>query len=148
MANRPLPPDPAGGQCCDWGYCSGPSNGWRWHNEHGWLPVCDNHTGGPKAAKAGVYVADCRECDMCGGCETHEGCTTDLRHLDWFMQFASPGETPCGQPYTRHGTPYICAKPAGHGGEWHMARTGDGWPNTPAHSALDQPQEPTEDNDE
>jgi hypothetical protein len=58
MTDRPLPPDPAGGQCCDWGYCTGPSNGWRWHNEHGWLPVCDNHTGGPKAAKAGAYVAD------------------------------------------------------------------------------------------
>ncbi|MCW2768356.1 MAG: hypothetical protein JWO11_4315, partial [Nocardioides sp.] len=52
MADRPLPPDPAGGQCCDWGYCSGPSNGWRWLNAHGWLPVCDDHAGGPEAAKA------------------------------------------------------------------------------------------------
>jgi hypothetical protein len=84
-------------------------------------------------------LADCAECDMCGGCETHEGCLTDLGHLDWFMQFASPGETPCGREHTRDGTPYICAKPAGHGGEWHMARTGDGWPNTAALPALDQP---------
>ncbi len=56
MPDRPLPPDPACGRSCDWGYCSEPSNGWRWHDPHGWLPVCDYHTGGPEAAEA--YVAD------------------------------------------------------------------------------------------
>ena len=82
--------------------------------------------------------ADCRECDMCGGCETHGGCLTDLNHLDWFMQFASPGETPCGQDHAKRGIKYVCAKPAGHGGAWHMARTGDGWPNArpPSRSAT------------
>lgn len=74
-------------------------------------------------------LADCRECDMCGGCEAHEGCLTDLNHLDWFMQFASLGETSCGEVHAWHGTTFVCAKPAGHGGQWHMARTGDGWPN-------------------
>ena len=75
-------------------------------------------------------LADCRECDMCGGCETHEGCLTDPSHIEFFMQFASLGETPCGQQHQRHGITYTCALPDQHAGEWHMARTGDGWPLT------------------
>lgn len=84
--------------------------------------------GVPPVSVSFPELADCRECDMCGGCETHEGCLTDLNHLDWFMQFASPGQTPCGQQHERHGITYTCALPDAHGGEWHMARTGDGWP--------------------
>jgi hypothetical protein len=57
--DRPLPPDPANGRPCDWGGDNQPSNGWRWSNETScWLPVCDQHTGGPKAEKAGAYVPD------------------------------------------------------------------------------------------
>lgn len=73
-------------------------------------------------------LADCRECDMCGGCETHEGCLTDLNHIEWFMVFASPGEAVCGAEGVLHGRNYTCALPAGHGDDWHTARTGDGWP--------------------
>ncbi|MFI6510099.1 hypothetical protein ACIBCT_21045 [Streptosporangium sp. NPDC050855] len=69
----------------------------------------------------------CRECDMCACCETHDGCLTDLGHLEWFMQFASPGETACNDQGIRYGETFTCAKPARHGGQWHMARTGDGW---------------------
>lgn len=72
-------------------------------------------------------LANCTECDMCGGCETHEGCLTDLNHLDWFTRFASPGETPCAEQHVRHGYTFTCALPAGHGQTWHQARTGDGW---------------------
>jgi hypothetical protein len=56
--NRPLPPDPADGRACDWGRDSSPSIGWRWTIAGYWLPVCDQHTGGPKAEKAGAYVPD------------------------------------------------------------------------------------------
>ncbi|MCK2219725.1 hypothetical protein MF672_038910 [Actinomadura sp. ATCC 31491] len=57
--NRPLPPDPANGRSCDWGGDNSPSIGWRWSNETGcWLPVCGQHTGGPKAENAGAYVPD------------------------------------------------------------------------------------------
>ena len=73
-------------------------------------------------------LADCRECDMCGGCETHEGCATDWDHLTWFLRFASPGEDTCGETGTVGGRPgHVCALPPGHGGEWHQDRRGNGW---------------------
>jgi hypothetical protein len=80
-----------------------------------------------------VYVdfpdlTDCRECDMCGGCEIHEGCATDWNHLTWFMRFASPGEDACGAeggPAGRSG--HACALPLGHGGCSHQDRRGNGW---------------------
>ena len=73
-------------------------------------------------------LADCQECDMCGGCETHDRCATDWDHLTWFLRFASPGEDPCGQTGTVGGrTGHVCALPPGHGGEWHQDRRGNGW---------------------
>lgn len=80
----------------------------------------------------GVFVdfpdlADCRECDMCGGCETHQGCLTDLSHIEWRMVFASPGEPVCGAVGGQHGYRYVCALPADHDRDWHMCRRGNGW---------------------
>jgi hypothetical protein len=72
-------------------------------------------------------LADCRECEMCGGCEVHEGCTTDLNHIGWFLRFASPGERACGDTGTLSGRSTVCALQAGHGGEWHQERGGAGW---------------------
>lgn len=56
--NRPLPPDPADGRACDWGRDSSPSIGWRWTIAGYWLPVCERHTGGPKAEQEGAYIPD------------------------------------------------------------------------------------------
>jgi hypothetical protein len=74
-------------------------------------------------------LADCRECDMCRGCEVHDDCATDWNHITWFAQFAGPGEPACdssGAPGGR--PPKPCALPAGHGGDWHRDRRGNGWP--------------------
>jgi hypothetical protein len=73
-------------------------------------------------------LADCQECDMCGGCETHGNCATDWNHLTWFMEFASPGEKTCraaGGPAGRTG--HACALPWPHNG-WHRDKRGNGWP--------------------
>jgi hypothetical protein len=72
-------------------------------------------------------LADCRECDMCGGCETHEGCATDWNHITWLMGFASPGEPVCGaQGGPADRTNHVCALPPHH--NWHhMDRRGNGW---------------------
>lgn len=74
-------------------------------------------------------LADCRECHMCGGCETHDGCATDWNHIVWFAQFASPGEPVCIATGAPQGRPARrCALPAGHCGGWHLAVDGSGWP--------------------
>lgn len=65
---------------------------------------------------------------MCGGCETHGICLTDMNHIEWRMAFASPGEDVCGAEGVLHGRNYTCALPAGHSDDWHTARGGDGWP--------------------
>lgn len=73
-------------------------------------------------------LADCRECPVCGDCETHQGCLTDLAHMEWHAQFASPGEPACvalGVIAGRSG--FACALPIGHGGELHKDRLGNGW---------------------
>jgi hypothetical protein len=76
-------------------------------------------------------LADCRECLMCGGCETHEGCAADWNHIAWHARFASPGEPECGARGTlARGAPGVCALTAGHDGEWHQRRDGAGWPRT------------------
>lgn len=75
-----------------------------------------------------IDLADCRECDMCGGCKTHEGCLTDLRHIEFFLQFATPGEAACGGRGEVGGEEYACALPRGHRGGWHRARGGSSWP--------------------
>lgn len=28
---------------CDWGDCIGVAEGYRWSDDHGWLPVCRDH---------------------------------------------------------------------------------------------------------
>jgi hypothetical protein len=81
---------------------------------------------------AGVFIefyelADCRECDMCGGCETHQGCVYKPSHIEWRMLFASPGELECGAQGIVDGRWYVCGKIAGHGGRWHQCRRGRWW---------------------
>ena len=72
---------------------------------------------------------NCCECDMCGGCEVHEHCNEDFNHVVWFTRFASPGEPVCGAMGAPRGYPdRPCARPAGHGGEFHQDRRGNGWP--------------------
>lgn len=70
-------------------------------------------------------LADCRECDMCGECETHQGCFSDLGHIGWYLRFASPGEPACGAVEG----PQVCEMVAGHSGLWHQSRSGNGWKN-------------------
>lgn len=73
-------------------------------------------------------LADCRECLMCGGCEMHDECASDWNHITWFTQFASPGEPACKSRGTVAAITYECALPLEHGGGWHMAAGGSGWP--------------------
>ncbi|MGW0584383.1 hypothetical protein ACWD25_52760 [Streptomyces sp. NPDC002920] len=78
---------------------------------------------------------ECGECEYCGSCATHmchRDDATALRHLDWFKDFANPGEPECGSAgRPKHLTNYEprpCNLPAGHGGERHRARMGWSWP--------------------
>ncbi|MFD9630117.1 hypothetical protein [Streptomyces violascens] len=81
------------------------------------------------------FLAECRECELCSGCSVHE-CYRDsgsaLLHMDWFRDFASPGEAECGQlggpaNQLRAYRPRPCQLPAGHDGK-HRSRTGWSWP--------------------
>jgi len=77
----------------------------------------------------------CGECLMCGGCEIHDGCLADFRHIAWHARFASPGEELCGAFGVVAGRPgYVCALPCRHAG-WHQARGGDGWPASRSEAA-------------
>lgn len=75
-----------------------------------------------------VELADCQECQLCAGCEVHEGCTTDWAHIEWHARFASPGVAACGDMGDVFGGRYLCALPADHKVTTHMARGGTGWP--------------------
>lgn len=65
----------------------------------------------------------CRECAMCGGCETHDDCITDPLHIEWWLRFASPGEPVCG--VTRDGV--TCLLVAGHVSRWHQNPYENAW---------------------
>jgi hypothetical protein len=81
----------------------------------------------------------CIECELCGSCQTHI-CYSDeassVLHMDWFRDFASPGEDECGHiggpsnlvPSTYQ--PRECNRVCGHDGK-HRARMGWSWPQTP-----------------
>jgi hypothetical protein len=88
--DRPLPPDPADGRACDWGRDSSPSIGWRWTVAGYWLPVCERHTGGPKAEQAGAYVPDTAEV-------WQEGAVADLQ-FGYGRVWAAPVGTPLNGP--------------------------------------------------
>jgi hypothetical protein len=79
---------------------------------------------------------ECRECELCAGCATHECYAEEasaVLHMDWFRDFASPGEPECGAmggPASQVPAPYAprpCQLPAGHKGSKHRARMGWAW---------------------
>ena len=79
---------------------------------------------------------ECTECELCGGCATHFCYSDESRavlHMDWFRDFASPGETECGSVggppnlVPSQYQPRACQMPAGHDGR-HRARMGWSWP--------------------
>jgi hypothetical protein len=82
-------------------------------------------------------IDECAECELCGGCATHE-CyekdSTAVLHMDWFRDFASPGEPECGSIggpadcVPSQYRPRPCNLPAGHDGDNHRARMGWSWP--------------------
>lgn len=82
-------------------------------------------------------IDECVECELCAGCATHQ-CYSDeqstILHLDWFRDFASPGEPECGSIggppnlVPSQYAPRPCQLLAGHGGKNHRARTGWSWP--------------------
>ncbi len=81
---------------------------------------------------------DCVECELDGGCVTHlcyRNEKSAALHLDWFMPFASPGETECGHVGgPRHLVPSEyrprpCQLPDQHKGR-HRSRMGWSWPAT------------------
>jgi hypothetical protein len=39
-------------------------------------------------------LADCRECECCGGCETHEDCLTDIHHIEYWAYRLGDAPTP------------------------------------------------------
>jgi hypothetical protein len=76
----------------------------------------------------------CVECELCGSCAAHICYRSEadtLLHLDWFRDFASPGETECGHiggpRHLPEYEPHACQLPAGHDGK-HRARMGWAWP--------------------
>jgi len=79
-------------------------------------------------------LADCRECPMCSGCLTHNDCLTDLEHIEWFAQFAAPGEPTCDDEGTVAGRKFTCDLPPRHGRELHMCKRGYQWGRSRAHS--------------
>ena len=92
----------------------------------------------PCLAKLGPWRLDeCVECELDGGCATHE-CYQDERsivlHMDWFRAFASPGEPECGSVggppnlVPSQYAPRPCQLPARHKGRKHRARMGWAWP--------------------
>jgi hypothetical protein len=86
-----------------------------------------------------IDLADCRECPMCGGCLAHWPCLTDWAHLEWFMQFAGPGEVTCGAEGTISCWPgFVCELPRGHGGDLHMDKKGNRWGVSRARSRPGQ----------
>lgn len=77
-------------------------------------------------------LAGCRECDMCGACETHWGCLKDFDHIAWYAAFAADGEERCGarggpHPRVVGDRVHTCALPTGHETTWHRARDGNSW---------------------
>ncbi|MEH0417855.1 hypothetical protein [Streptomyces sp. B21-083] len=80
---------------------------------------------------------ECVECELDGGCATHE-CYRDassaVLHMDWFRDFASPGEAECGSVggpsnlVPSQYAPRPCQLPAEHEGRTHRARMGWSWP--------------------
>jgi hypothetical protein len=79
---------------------------------------------------------DCRECELCGSCQIHICYRDDastLLHLDWFKDFANPGETECGHVggpahlVPSQYQPRPCQLPDGHEGK-HRSRMGWSWP--------------------
>lgn len=98
-----------------------------------WTSVLDS----PCLGKIDPWRLDeCTECELDGGCATHECYTDDsssVLHMDWFRDFASPGETECGSVGAPENlvpsqyAPRPCQLPTGHGGK-HRARTGWSWP--------------------
>ncbi|MEU6990324.1 hypothetical protein ABZ953_06635 [Streptomyces sp. NPDC046465] len=81
---------------------------------------------------------ECRECEFCGSCQIHICYSDDastLLHLDWFKDFATPGDPECGHiggpanlvPSTYQPRP--CNRVPGHDGK-HRARMGWSWPAT------------------
>jgi hypothetical protein len=110
-----------------WGGCGSPCGDLRMqrHREewHALYPLTP-----PPVRVEFPGLADCRECPMCGGCETHEGCATDWNHIAWHAMFASPGEPECGdEGVVPGGQQATCALTRGHGGGWHQRRDGSGW---------------------
>lgn len=105
-----------------------------------WTSVIDS----PCLTSLGPWRLDeCVECELDGGCATHE-CYVDeqsaVLHMDWFRDFASPGERECGSVGGPAGqvpryAPRPCQLPAGHGGRKHRARMGWAWPVTPRRVA-------------
>lgn len=88
---------------------------------------------------------ECTECELCAGCLTHL-CYRDeasaLLHMDWFRDFASPGETECdhiGGPANLVPSTYRprkCNLVAGHTGK-HRARMGWSWPQTRSSKGVE-----------
>lgn len=107
-----------------------------------WKSVLDSPCASERYQQAMGYqvdpwdVVDCTECELCGGCATHF-CYRDVQssalHMDWFRDFASPGEEECGSIGRPPGCPLAegkerpCQLPAGHGGKKHRARMGWSW---------------------
>ncbi|MCX4596151.1 hypothetical protein OG819_42820 [Streptomyces sp. NBC_01549] len=77
----------------------------------------------------------CTECEFCGSCVAHICYRSDadtLLHLDWFKDFANPGEPECGsiggpKHLLPEYEPRPCNLPPGHGAK-HRARMGWSWP--------------------
>ena len=107
-----------------------------------WKSVLDSGCASERYQQAMGFQVDpwnldeCRECELCGGCATHF-CYRDEKssalHLDWFRDFASPGETECGSVggpsnlVPSQYRPRPCQLLAGHRGV-HRARMGWSWP--------------------
>lgn len=107
-----------------------------------WMSVLDSPCASERYQEAMDYqvdpwdVADCAECELCGGCATHF-CYRDEKssalHMGWFVDFASPGEEECGSVggppnlVPSQYQPRPCQLPAGHKGK-HRARMGWSWP--------------------
>lgn len=81
---------------------------------------------------------ECAECEFCGSCVIHICYRDDastLLHLDWFKDFANPGEPECGSVggppnlVPSQYQPRACQLPAGHDGK-HRARMGWHWAAT------------------
>jgi len=79
---------------------------------------------------------ECAECEFCGSCVAHICYRSDadtLLHLDWFKDFANPGEPECGSVggppnlVPSQYEPRPCNLPPGHDGK-HRARMGWHWP--------------------